>query len=156
MNVFEKTIFELREDLNDALRGKDETSKIVIRQMISSLEYGAIAQRRDLNQLEITEIISREVKRYKEAYEASCKSERDDLMTKTLNEFACSERFLPPPLSEEDVRAMIADITHEVLANSIKDMPQVMKVLMPRIKGQFDGKRAKELVEEILDQRQIL
>ncbi len=52
--------------------------------------------------------------------------------------------YLPAQLSEEAVVAMIAEIKAS-LPNP--NMGLVMKELTPKIKGQFDGKRASDLVK---------
>lgn len=147
MNAQEKMIYRLRESIKAALILKNESGKIVARQMLSGLENAAIAKRRDLTEVEVIEVISREVKQYREAYEAAEKSGRVDLCTKAYVEMETAKLYLPPQLEEYSVREMITEI---IDTEDATDMPSIMKSLMPRIKGQFDGKRAKELVEEAI------
>ena len=58
--------------------------------------------------------------------------------------------FLPQPLSEEELRALVEKAITESGANSISDMGRVMSVLMPLIRGKADGKEANQIVRELL------
>jgi uncharacterized protein YqeY len=62
-------------------------------------------------------------------------------------ELVVLEDYLPKQLSESDVIQMIADIK---AASDKPNMGLIMKELSGKIKGQFDGKRATELVKAAL------
>lgn len=156
MSGYQETLTRLSTMLRGFIMTQDMFSKNVTRQMMTSLKNGAIAKRRDLTEEEMMEVYVREVKQYSEALEAAEKSERPELIHKAESELIRAKTFLPPALNEDAVRDMINSITHEVLATKMKDMPKVMQALMPRIKGRFDGKRAKELVEEVLDIQEVV
>ena len=55
-----------------------------------------------------------------------------------------------PIMTEEEVKALIAEIKAQVGAQGPKDMGKVMKELSPKAKGRFDGRRLSELVKEAL------
>ena len=70
------------------------------------------------------------------------------MMDKIQAEMAVVAEFMPQPLSEADVVAIINDIKGKL------DNPQmgmIMKELQPQIKGRFDGKKASELVKAALN-----
>lgn len=55
--------------------------------------------------------------------------------------------YMPKPLTEEEVKGLIKGI---IAANAGANMGVVMKELSPQIKGKFDGKRATDLIKEML------
>ena len=59
------------------------------------------------------------------------------------------DAFLPAGLTEDDVKKMIDELVAELQITSKKDLGKLMKALMPKIKGRFDGKEAKRLVDAI-------
>lgn len=62
-----------------------------------------------------------------------------------LAELKIMDEYLPAQLNEEQVIAMIKEIKASMPS---PNMGLVMKELSAKIKGQFDGKRATELVKE--------
>ena len=60
------------------------------------------------------------------------------------------EGYLPEQLTEDDVRAMVVEIMAATGAESMRDMGKVMGQLMPKLKGRFDGKLAKGVVQSAL------
>ena len=60
------------------------------------------------------------------------------------------QKYLPEPLSETDVVALIAELKEALQATSPKDMGKMMKELSPKVKGRFDSKRLSQLVQEAL------
>ena len=55
-----------------------------------------------------------------------------------------------PEMTEDEVKALIAEIKAATGASSPKDMGKIMKELSPKVKGRFDAKRASALVQEAL------
>ncbi len=58
--------------------------------------------------------------------------------------------YMPKQLDENKVRSIICEIVEKLKATGKPNMGMVMKELSPQIKGQFDGKRANEMVNEEL------
>ncbi|HIF08199.1 MAG TPA: GatB/YqeY domain-containing protein, partial [Gemmatimonadetes bacterium] len=61
-------------------------------------------------------------------------------------ESAIIQVYLPPALSEAEVR----DLVREAIDGGATEMGAVMGRIMPKIKGRFDGKEANRLVREEL------
>lgn len=61
------------------------------------------------------------------------------------NEVKVMEEFLPKPLSQEEVAAMILEIK---ASQDSPNMGSIMKELSPKIKGKFDGKLASQMVKD--------
>ena len=60
------------------------------------------------------------------------------------------EAYLPAELSDDELRAIVAEAVAETGASSPKDMGQVMKASMARVAGRADGKRVSALAQEAL------
>jgi len=81
------------------------------------------------------------------------KGGRPDLAKKEVDEVAILEQYLPPQLSEEEMRRLIKTVIEEIGAMSIQDMGKVMGAAMKRLKETgkiFDGKVVNVLVREAL------
>ncbi|MFN4146700.1 MAG: GatB/YqeY domain-containing protein [Runella sp.] len=75
---------------------------------------------------------------------------RPDLLEKELAEIAIIEKYLPKQLSEEEVKAKLAEIIEKVGAKTPADMGKVMGVAMKELAGQADGKVVQTLVKSLL------
>jgi hypothetical protein len=81
------------------------------------------------------------------------KGGRTDLAKKEIDEAVILEQYLPPNISEEEMRELIKTVIEEIGAMSVQDMGKVMGVAMKRLKEtgkMFDGKVVNTLVREAL------
>ncbi|MCA9902574.1 MAG: GatB/YqeY domain-containing protein [Anaerolineae bacterium] len=60
------------------------------------------------------------------------------------------ERYLPERMSLDEIQKVVEQVVGELGATSMADMGKVMGVLMPKVKGQADGKLVNEVVRELL------
>jgi uncharacterized protein YqeY len=63
---------------------------------------------------------------------------------------AILSEFLPPPLSEAEVRALIGEAIAHLGAKGPQDMGRVMGALMPKVRSRVDGALVSRLVREAL------
>ena len=85
-----------------------------------------------------------------EAIDLYRKGRRDDLAQKEEAELEVLKRFLPQPLSEDEVKSLIRASIAEASAQGIQDLGKVMKLVMPKVSGRSDGKRVNELAKALL------
>lgn len=140
----------LQEDLHRALRAGDGLRVSTIRLARAAIHNASIERGRALTDTEIEEIITREMKRRREAIEAFGKGGRDDLVRKETLELAILSEYLPPQLSEADLRAIVAEAVRQVQAAGPQDMGRVMAAVMPKVRGRADGGLVNRLVREAL------
>ncbi len=103
-----------------------------------------------LSDEEIIEVILSEIKKRKEAIFEFEKGKREDLVKKEKREIEILERYLPPQLSEEEIRRLAKETIKKMKAESLKDMGKVMKEMIPKIKGRADGGLVSKIVRELL------
>jgi uncharacterized protein len=116
----------------------------------AAIHNASIERGRDLTDPEVEEIIGREIKHRREAIEAYAKGGRDDLAQKESLELAILSEYLPPPLSEMEVRVLVDEAVAMTGAKGPKDMGRVMGVLMPRVRSRVDGALVQRLVRDAL------
>jgi uncharacterized protein YqeY len=131
---------QLQAALKDAMREHDELRRDTLRMAISAAYNAEKAARRPLTDDEITGVLAREVKTRRESIEAYEAAGRPDLAAKERAEADVLVGFLPAQLSEDEIRALVADAIAQTGASSPKDMGRVMALVAPRTKGRADGK----------------
>jgi uncharacterized protein YqeY len=137
---------QLQSDLNEARKAREKLRTLVLSTTLSEIRNRELELGRDLEGGEFLEVISKELKRRKEAAEQMHAGGRPDLAEKEEAEAGILSHYLPAGLSEEEVRGMI----REILGDGVTELGPVMGRLMPRLKGRFDGKEANRIVREEL------
>jgi uncharacterized protein YqeY len=112
-------------------------------------------QGRPLTDDEYLAVLSREVKTRQESVEAFRAGSREDLAGKEEAEIAVLREYLPAPLTEPEIEALITEAVASTRASSARDMGKVMGWLAPRTRGRADGKRVSELVARTLAQADL-
>ncbi len=141
---------KIQEDLKRALKEKDVLKRSVLTMLQSEMHNLEIEKKRALKKEDIIEVITREVKKRKEAIEAYKKGGRNDLTETERKELEILESYLPQKLSEEELIKMIQEAIKETGAESERDFGRVMGALMPKIRGQADGAEVSKLVKKEL------
>ena len=137
----------LSEDLKHAMKARDQLRMDTIRMIKSALFNKEIELKKDLDEAEMSRVLTVLVKQRKEAAEQYQKAKRDELAEKELKEIVIVEGYLPRALSQEEITRIIENVIQETGAATAKDMGNVMKAVMAKLAGQaVDGKLISDLV----------
>jgi uncharacterized protein YqeY len=128
------------------MRGGDALRRDVLR-MVANAAYNVEKRnQRPLGDDEFMAVLTREVKTRRESVEAYEKAGRQDLADKEQAEIDILAEYLPQPLSEAEVAALVEEAIAATGASSARDMGKVMGWLTPRTRGRADGKVVSGLV----------
>ncbi|MDW7672271.1 MAG: GatB/YqeY domain-containing protein [Bacillota bacterium] len=141
---------QLAEDLKSAMRNKETIRKDVVTMIRSSIKQVEVDERRTCSDDEVLALIMKQVKQRKDALEAFRQGQRSDLVEQTNAEITILESYLPEPLSEEELMAIVSEAVASTGAQSVKDMGKVMSLVMEKTKGKADGKTVNQLVRRQL------
>lgn len=104
----------------------------------------------DLTDEAALKIIAKLVKQGRDTAQLYIEQNRPDLAESELAEVAAIETYLPKPLTEEELTAVLREIIAEVGATSPKEMGKVMGVASARLAGKADGRAISTKVKELL------
>ena len=130
---------QLQKDMITAMKARDKVRKDAISSLVSAVKKVAIDEgcRDDIKEELVDRVILKEVKSVKEQID-TCPAERIDLREAYEARFAIINEYAPTLLSAEEVKAMINETFADVIAT--KNKGQIMKTVMPELKGKADGK----------------
>jgi uncharacterized protein YqeY len=141
---------EIQDAMKSAMKQGDRVALDTLRLLLSVLHNEEIKIRRELTDEDVHKAIVTLGKQRMESIELFTKGGRADLVSKEEAELRILQRFLPEPLSEDEVRSLIRASINDVGAKGVQDLGKVMKQVMPKVSGRSDGKRVNELAKEIL------
>lgn len=138
----------LTEDLKLAMKSKDQLRMDVIRMIKAAILNKEMELKKDLDDAEMSRIMSTLIKQRRESVVQFEKAQRADLAEKERKEISIIETYLPQALSPQELEQIVVSALSETGARSLKDMGAVMKVVMARLAGQaVDGKLVSDLVK---------
>jgi uncharacterized protein len=138
---------QISQDLNLALKARDEVSVSTLRFLLSGIHNAKIAKGSELSDPEVLTEIAREAKRHKESIEAFEKAGREELASKEKAELGILQKYLPEQLTEEEISKVVLKVIAEVGATGAGDIGKVMGIVMARVKGKADGGVVSEIVK---------
>lgn len=136
----------IRADLNAARRERDRLRTMVLTTLLSELRNKEIEIGGELDDAAVVQVVSTAIKRRREAAEQMRGGGRTDLAEKEEREAELLTAYLPPQLTEDEVRAMV----REAIEAGADNIGAVMGRIAPRIKGRFEGREANRIVREEL------
>lgn len=156
MNLKEKIINEFK----DAFRAGDKRKISVLKMLQAEIHNAEIAKRTKLgqesplNDEEILQVVSREIKKRKDSIEMYEKGGREELAEKEKKEAEILSAYLPEQMSEEEIQALAQKVIKQSGATSQKEIGKVMSILMPQVKSKADGALVSKIVKKLLEQRE--
>lgn len=141
---------ELNNDMKQAMKDKNKDILSVIRMVKSTVMNEQINLGHDLTKEEELTVLSREVKQRQDSLTEFEKGNREDLAAGIRAELAVLAKYLPEPLSDEEVIELVKDAIQKTGATSPKDMGKVMGIVTPQVKGRADGKFVANQVKNLL------
>lgn len=142
----ERSVLQL---LNSVIHNKEIDKKAKLRKT-GELSEEQIAKEGELTDEEVIELISRELKKRKEAILDFEKGDRADLVEKEKKEIEILKKYLPKQLSKEEITKLTREAIKKLGAKDIKDTGKIMGELMPKVKGRAQGREISNIVKELL------
>ena len=126
---------QLTTAMKDAMRAKDKARLGVVRMALSAIKQIEVDERIELDDERSLAVLDKLIKQRKDSATQYRDAGRDDLADIEEAEIQVLQTFLPAPLSEAEVDALIDDAIAQTGAAGMQDMGKVMGVLKPQLQG---------------------
>lgn len=137
---------QVQRDLIEARKARDRLQTVVLSTLLSEVRNREIEERGELDDEGVQAVVTRAIKQRRDSSEQMRAGGRPELADKEDAEAEILRVYLPPQLTEAEVRAMV----RSAIAGGADQMGALMGQIMPRIRGRFDGKEANGIVREEL------
>lgn len=147
-----KLIDKINEDIKTYMKNKDTLRLNVVRMVKSSIQLELINGKKEtLEDDEVINIISKQIKMRNDSISEFKKASRDDLIKSYEEEIKVLKEYMPEELSEEEVISIIDEALISTKATSIKEMKVVMKEVTPKVRGRFDMATVSNIIKSKLN-----
>ena len=145
----------IKNDLTTAMKAGDETAKSTLRMALSAISNAEVAgdEAVELDDEQIVRVLQGEAKKRAEAAEVYEQNGRAEQAAKERAEAEVLTRYLPAAMSEDELRAVVADEVAKAAAagqEGPKAMGGVVKAVRARVGSSADGSLIAALVKAAL------
>ncbi len=142
---------KILKDIIEAMKSKDKEKLSTLRLLKGAMQLEEINKKGELDDTEIINLISKQIKTRRESIEEFKKANRLDLADKTEKEVEILSSYMPEQLCEDEVLKLIEEAFNEVKPTSMKDMKDIMAYLNPKISGRADKGFVSKTIKEKLN-----
>ncbi|MCL7420712.1 MAG: GatB/YqeY domain-containing protein [Methylobacter sp.] len=128
----------IKDDMKASMKGGNKARLAVIRLILAAIKQVEVDERIELDNDRVIQVLDKMLKQRRESIRQYADAGRNDLVEIEEAEILVIQDFLPQPLSEAEIDAMIKDAVAESGAASIKDMGKVMGLLKAKMQGRAD------------------
>ena len=131
---------QILDDVKNAMRAQEKERLGVLRLITAAMKQKEVDERIELDDEQLLGVLEKMVKQRRESLEQFDKAGREDLASKERFELEIIQSYMPEPLSEADLTALIQSTIKQLGAGSVRDMGPVMNALRGQVQGRADMK----------------
>ena len=125
-------------DMKSAMRAGDKARLGVIRMLKAAIQRREVDDRIELDDAGVLKTIEKLVKQGQDSAAQFIQGGRQELADKELAEVEILKAYLPEPLSDSELDALIDSVIASVAATSLRDMGKVMNAIREQAQGRAD------------------
>ena len=141
---------QLTEDMNTAMRAKDQVSLSTIRLINAAIKQFEVDERTEADDAKVISILTKMVKQRKDSAKIYTEAGRQDLADKENAEIEILNCYLPQMMSAEEIKTVVEAVIAETGASGMADMGKVMGVLKTRLAGKADMGEVNKILKAAL------
>jgi len=143
---------KIMDELKVAMKAKDEAGLRTLRAIKAAIiiEKTSEGGTGEIDAATEIKMLQKLAKQRRDSLDIFAKQGREDLAVKEREELAIIEKFLPTPLTTEELHTAIKAIIAETNAVSPADMGKVMGIASKQLAGKTDGKSISDAVKHLL------
>lgn len=141
---------QIKNDIKEAMRAKDTVKRDTLRNIQASVKQIEVDERRDVTDADLENIMMKYLKQREDAKTQFADAGRNDLVEKEDAEIAIVQSYLPEPMDDTELEAVLKEVIADTAAVSMKDMGKVMGAAKIAIGSRADGGRINQMVKKLL------
>lgn len=138
------------DDIVTAMKEKDKDTLSVLRMVKGSMQMEEINTKKELDDEEMTRIISKQIKTRKDSIVEFEKGNRQDLIDATNLEIKILEKYMPTLMNEDEINKVLDEVLSSMEDDSKENMGKIMGKISPLLKGKADMGLVNKLIKDKL------
>ncbi|MDR9453097.1 MAG: GatB/YqeY domain-containing protein [Wenzhouxiangella sp.] len=140
----------LGQDIKNAMKSGEKARLKTLRMASAAIKQKEVDERIELDETQTLAIIEKMVKQRRDSIEQYTEGNRPELAEVEQAEIDILQAYLPEPLSQAELDALIDEAIGQLEAPSMAAMGQVMAAIKPQVQGRADMKAVSGVVKDRL------
>ena len=128
----------ITDDMKAAMRSGEMERLGVIRMITAAIKQREVDERIVLDDAQVLSVLEKMIKQRKESMTQFQAGNRQDLVDKEAAEIALVQTYMPSPLTDAEIDALIGEAIAATGASSIKETGKVMAIMKAKAQGRAD------------------
>jgi uncharacterized protein len=133
-----------------AMKARDKSRVAVLRLINAELKRVSVDERRELTDSDVLAVLNRMLKQRNDSQSQFRNAGRLDLAEQEAFEIGVITEFMPEPLGEAELDALVRRVIAATAATSMRDMGKVMAALREAVAGRADLAQVSARVKALL------
>jgi uncharacterized protein YqeY len=129
---------QITQEMKAAMRAKDKPRLATIRMILADIKRIEVDERIELDDTRVLAVLDKMSKQRRDSISQFEEAARMDLADAERQELEVIKTFLPQPLTDEEIAALVKSAADESGAQSMQDMGKIMGILKPKVQGRAD------------------
>lgn len=140
----------ITEDMKAAMKAGDKPRLSIIRLMLAAIKQREIDERIVLDDAQALTVLDKMLKQRQDSAQQYETAKRQDLAERERFEITVIRSYMPQPLSDPELEALVTAALQKAGATSMRDMGKVMSLLRPEVQGRADMSLVSHMVKQRL------
>ena len=141
---------QLQSDVKAAMKSRDKRSLGALRLIMAELKRREVDERIELQDQDILVILEKMTKQRRDSFTQYEAAGRSDLAEQEQFELDLISAYMPEPIGEDELAAMVEAAITTTGASAMADMGKVMAVLKSEVQGRADMGQVSRIVKASL------
>ena len=129
---------KVKDSMKEAMRAKQKERLTAIRMLLAAVKQIEVDQRIEVTDTDVLAVLDKMIKQRRDSIAQFSQAGRDELAANEQAEIDALHEFMPKPLTEDEIAALIDAAIAESGAEGMRDMGKVMALLKPQLQGRAD------------------
>ena len=138
---------QLQSDVKEAMKARDKRALGTLRLIMSELKRREVDERIELKDEDVLAILEKMTKQRRDSLAQYQRAGRQDLADQEQYELDLIIKYMPEPMSESELLALVRTTIELTGASSMADMGSVMGALKAEAQGRADMAKVGQLVK---------
>jgi hypothetical protein len=138
---------QIQSDMKTAMKSGEKARLGAIRLILAAIKQREVDERIELDDGQVLVVLDKMLKQRRDSIQQYSAAGREDLADVERFEVEVIQTYLPTPLSESELAALLDAAIAESGAAAMSDMGKVMAILRPKVQGRADMAAVSGLVK---------
>ncbi len=140
----------LQQDIKEAMRARDKQKLDVLRLISAAVKQIEVDERIVVDDARLLAILDKMAKQRQESISHYQAAHRNDLVAQENFELEIIQNYLPAPLSETEIMAIIDAAFASISVSQPSDMSKIMAHIKPHLQGRAEMSKVSQWVKDKL------